>query len=196
MKIVNLTSHNIVYQKEDGTRISYPPSGDVCRVSTSSIPVKSPIQGHTAINRHYGFLEGFPNEPDTVYIVSNPCLDFAPPDAKVVAPANGYNELCYRDEDGQVEAVSNWVVPSREDRDVRKATFIEAANIVEQILVQLKFENETSYPPGGSLRGPKTKLGWVRKVARELRAWAGIPQEGVGYLQKPPLKKNKNVIDR
>ncbi len=191
MKVVNLTPHDIVYQNSDGTRIIYPSADWVCRVKTTLKKVESPIPGNTALNRNYESLEGFPyGDLDNIYIVSNPCLAFVPPNAKVVAPATGPNEGCIRDSDGQVEAVTRWIVPSPLEEDTaktRKAAFLEAAALVDDMAEHLQFSNQMSY--GGCLRGPQSKLRWVKKVARELRGFVGVPQNGVWW--SPPLGKNK-----
>lgn len=99
--IVNLTPHNIVMMRDDGTKISIPPSGDVLRVKTVYNHVGE-LLGIPICMVSYDGYTGVPYTLDdnTTYIAST----FAAMILKlhnVVSPETG--KTCKRDEKGRVE---------------------------------------------------------------------------------------------
>jgi len=68
MKIINLTPHAIV---ETETKITYPPSGLVARVSSKSKQMEFTINDAPLFRTTYGEIEDLPDEvTGTVYLVS------------------------------------------------------------------------------------------------------------------------------
>jgi len=115
-KFVNLTPHEIVIRRDDGTDLRVPPSGTVARVETFEEDAP-PVDGIPTVTRQFGRIAGLPPydpRADVVYIVSALVLSAldAPKDEvrpDVVAPDTGVTAV--RDADGRIIAVSRFVRP-------------------------------------------------------------------------------------
>jgi hypothetical protein len=67
---VNLTPHAINVVQPNGDVLTIPPSGQVARVKTYSVPAGE-VAGIPVVRVEYGDIEGLPEpQPGTVYIVS------------------------------------------------------------------------------------------------------------------------------
>ena len=75
VKVVNLTPHAIT---DAVTGTTFPPSGEVARVSSTSVPVGT-IMGIPVVRTTFGEVTGLPaSVPGTVYLVSGMVLEAAP----------------------------------------------------------------------------------------------------------------------
>ena len=93
---VNLTPHDVVFKKVDGSLETIKSSG-VARVSTS-FKVLRVVRGIVFGETAYGEITGLPDpQPDTLFIVSLPLLKAAPDRHDLVAPND-----CVRNELGLV----------------------------------------------------------------------------------------------
>ena len=93
---VNLTPHDVVFKKIDGSLETIKSSG-VARVSTS-FKVLRVVRGIVFGETTYGEITGLPDpQPDTLFIVSLPLLKAAPDRHDLVAPND-----CVRNEQGLV----------------------------------------------------------------------------------------------
>ena len=95
---VNLTPHEIVVQKKDGTSIvAIPASGTLARVSQDRVQTGVDVNGIPYTDTVYGEVEGLPDpQPDTVYIVSGVLAQ------KVNRPDVHFPDQLVRDELGHV----------------------------------------------------------------------------------------------
>ena len=104
MKLINLTPHDITVEKKDGTRVTYPASGQVARVEVEDICI-----GHLdGIPIHKGKTKevtGIPNPQDGVmFIVSLFVLQHANRE-DLISP-NTSDAI--RDDEGKIVAVRGW----------------------------------------------------------------------------------------
>lgn len=110
-KIINLTPHAIVLQKEDGERIQVQPSGTVATVATMPATLHDipGIPVPVAAAPEYGEVEKLPDPQDgTIYIVSGIVLSRCPGRTDVFGPGTGPKDGAIR-EDGRVVAVTRLI---------------------------------------------------------------------------------------
>lgn len=112
MDFINLTPHTVTIEKENGERISFPPSGKVARVSVNQI-VSHDINGIQVVENVYCDIEGLPDHkenPNAVYIVSS-LVGAAKPASwgryDLLGPDSGPTAI--RDEKNQIVAVRRFV---------------------------------------------------------------------------------------
>jgi hypothetical protein len=68
-EIINLTAQTVDIEYE-GVKISFPPSGTVCRIETKTV-VKETINGIPTVMIEYGYVENLPQPQDGItFIVS------------------------------------------------------------------------------------------------------------------------------
>jgi hypothetical protein len=103
--MINLTPHPITLRREDGSEVTYQPSGRVARVNTDE-RVIAIRDGIPVIVRNTGDATGLPVE-GTPCLVSAMVLAAVPGRAHVYAPDSGATAI--RDERGQVVAVTRLV---------------------------------------------------------------------------------------
>lgn len=116
LEVVNLTPHAIVYQRDDGSRVTYAPSGQVARVSTvQGAPVKTALPFKVLNAPVRGPIEGLPimnYKCDKVYIVSGMVADALRTSGNlrpdVFSPGTGPQDGAIR-ENGQVVAVTCFI---------------------------------------------------------------------------------------
>lgn len=102
--LVNLTPHEIVVRREDGSELRVPPSGVVARVTATAEPVGT-LAGVPVVSTRYGEIEDLPAPRAGVqYIVSSLVRMAAPGRADLVSPDTG-PESAIRDDDGRIVAV-------------------------------------------------------------------------------------------
>jgi len=102
--LVNLTPHEIVVRREDGSELRIPPSGVVARVTATAEPVGT-LAGVPVVSTRYGEIEDLPAPRGGVqYIVSSLVRMAAPERADLVSPDTG-PESAIRDDDGRIVAV-------------------------------------------------------------------------------------------
>ena len=104
MKIINLTSHEVVVLCEDGTRKVFPPSGQVARVEIEDVCLGQ-IDGIPINKGKVKEIAGIPEAQDgTMYIVSLFVLQNS--DRKdLIAPDTN---SAVRDDKGRITAVRGW----------------------------------------------------------------------------------------
>ena len=95
---VNLTPHEVVVQKKDGTVIvAIPASGEIARISQETVQTYIDLNGIPHSNTVYGEIEGLPApQKDTTYIVSGVLAQ------KANRPDVTYPNQLVRDELGRV----------------------------------------------------------------------------------------------
>jgi hypothetical protein len=107
MNIINLTPHAIVIVKDDGSRLTLPPTSPTARIQqhnavyqfVDDIPVSQVV---------YGEVEHLPApQPDTIYIVSAMVAQQCRERTDVMAPDTGATAM--RDAAGQIVAVRGFV---------------------------------------------------------------------------------------
>ena len=104
MKLINLTPHDITVEKKDGTRVTYPASGQVARVEIEDVCVGH-VDGLPVYKGKPKKLVGIPNPQDGVmYIVSLFVLQHANRE-DLVSP-NTSDAI--RDDEGKIVAVRGW----------------------------------------------------------------------------------------
>lgn len=102
--LVNLTPHEIVVRREDGSEFRIPPSGVVARVTATAEPVGT-LAGVPIMSTRYGEVEDLPAPQGGVqYIVSSLVRMAAPGRADLVSPDTG-PESAIRDDAGRIVAV-------------------------------------------------------------------------------------------
>jgi len=116
MTYVNLTPHEIVLHKPDGTTVSFPPSGQVARVFEHPQRASTWHRHDHPVRVIYpgGRVEGLPESPGeafhTIYIVS--ALIAMDPSVRgrndVVAPDTGLGAI--RDDFGKIIGTQNFVM--------------------------------------------------------------------------------------
>lgn len=110
--MLNLTPHPITLQLPDGSRVTYPPSGTVARVSTTEVDAGT-ASGVPVIRRTWGAVTGLPRPAERHAaggcIVSSIVLGALPGDCGCYAPDTGPTAI--RDDAGQVVAVTRLVAP-------------------------------------------------------------------------------------
>lgn len=108
--MLNLTPHAIVVQLPDGSRTTFPPSGQVARVATMATDTGLKVAGVRVIRNQYGPVTGLVRDEAGVpmpQIVSGMVLAALPPGTpNVYAPATGATAIR---ENGQVVAVTELV---------------------------------------------------------------------------------------
>lgn len=102
--MINLTPHAIVVYLEGGSKMTFPPSGRLARVTSTEVVVGA-LQGAPIIKRAFGAVEGLP-EDGTPCLVSALVLSACPGRAGVYAPDTGPTAIR---ENGQVIAVTRLV---------------------------------------------------------------------------------------
>lgn len=107
IRFINLNKHEIVLQRENGERIVFPPSGQMCSVQVRQVE-KANIGGIPLMGNEYGDVQGVP-EPEigTMYIVNMMVLSRCPNRNDLVSPDTGPTAVR---EIGQVKAVIRFVV--------------------------------------------------------------------------------------
>ena len=104
MKLINLTPHDVVVQKEDGTRVTYPASGQVARVEVEDVCVGY-VDGIPIHKGKVKEVTGIPNQQDGVmYIVSLYVLQNS--DREDLISPNTSDAI--RDDKGRITAVRGW----------------------------------------------------------------------------------------
>ena len=104
MKLINLTPHDIVVERKDGTRKTYPPSGQIARVEIEDVCL-----GHLdGIPIHKGKVKkvaGIPKSQDGVmFIVSLFVLQNSDREDLISPDTNS----AVRDDKGRIIAVRGW----------------------------------------------------------------------------------------
>ncbi len=110
--MLNLTPHAIQFQTADGSVVSFPPSGVVARVSTSTVAAGVvPGTDFPAIKTVYGAVEGVPALPCEPFLVSGLVLGRLGSEYSGVAfaPATGPQDGAIRNEKGHITAVTRFV---------------------------------------------------------------------------------------
>lgn len=102
--MINLTPHAITLALPDGERVTFPPSGQLARVTSSEVVIGT-LHGVPVIQRAFGAVEGLP-EDGTPCLVSALVLSACPGRAGVYAPDSGPTAIR---ENGQVIAVTRLV---------------------------------------------------------------------------------------
>lgn len=102
--MINLTPHAITLQRPDGSRVTFPPSGNLARVSTVEVTVGE-IDGIPVISRTMGEAQGLPENGEPC-LVSAMVLSAVPGRQGVYAPDSGPTAIR---ENGQVVAVTRLV---------------------------------------------------------------------------------------
>jgi len=103
--MLNLTPHAITLRTSSGD-VTFPPSGQVARVSTVATDTGLTVAGVRVIRNQYGPVTGLPTD-GTPCIVSGMVLAALPPGTpNVYAPATGSTAIR---ENGQVVAVTELV---------------------------------------------------------------------------------------
>jgi hypothetical protein len=114
MIIKNLTPHAIALKQPDGTLIHILPSGQVARVSVTTVPVDRPGLPVPVVRNLYGPVEGLPDpQPGHFFVVSALVLARCAGRDDVYAPDTGPGAV--RDEKGQIVAVTRLVAAPQED---------------------------------------------------------------------------------
>lgn len=103
--MLNLTPHDIVVELEDGSRVTFPTSGTVARVSVTE-SVVGEVNGIPVIETVYGDVEGLPEE-GTDCIVSAMVRSAIPGRKGVYSPDSGSSAL--RNDKGHIVAVRRLV---------------------------------------------------------------------------------------
>lgn len=103
--MINLTPHEIVILREDGTEVRIPPSGTVARVSTADVIVGE-IDGVPVIRQQFGEVTGLPEE-GTPCLVSALVRAAVPGRRGVYSPDTGPTAI--RNGDGQIVAVTRLI---------------------------------------------------------------------------------------
>lgn len=112
--MINLTPHAINFQGEDGTVVSFPPSGVVARVATSTEEVGIVTvlcQDIPVIKTVYGEVTDVPALPCEPFLVSGMVLGRLGQEYSGVAfaPATGPAAGAIRNEKGHIVAVTKFV---------------------------------------------------------------------------------------
>ena len=103
-KIINLTPHEVVVERKDGSRKTYHPSGQVARVVLEDEQIDE-IDGIPVIRGKVKEVTGIPKKQDGVYyIVSLFVLQNTNRDDLIVPNTNN----AIRDEQGKIIAVRDW----------------------------------------------------------------------------------------
>ena len=102
--MLNLTPHPITVQLPDGSRVTFPPSGQLARVTTDEMVVGE-MAGVPVISRSFGQVTGLPDD-GTPCIVSALVAGAVPGRRGVYAPDSGPTAIR---EGGQVVAVTRLV---------------------------------------------------------------------------------------
>lgn len=102
--MINLTPHAIVLRRENGTEVTFPPSGKLARVASSEVTVGE-YEGIPIVTRKFGEPEGLPEEGE-LCLVSALVLGTVPGRKGVYAPDSGPSAIR---ENGQIVAVTRLV---------------------------------------------------------------------------------------
>lgn len=104
--IVNLTPHAVTVGD-----VTYPPSGDVARVSVDHIDTGHRLCGQPIYRTVYGDVVGVPPcaGDGVFYIVSKLVVDASPDRFDLVAPASGHPDVV-RNDKGHIVSVPGFVV--------------------------------------------------------------------------------------
>lgn len=102
--MLNLTPHAITLALHTGESVTFPPSGQLARVTSQEVVVGA-LQGVPVIKRQFGAVEGLP-EDVTPCLVSALVLSACPGREGVYAPDTGPTAIR---ENGQVIAVTRLV---------------------------------------------------------------------------------------
>lgn len=104
MKLINLTPHDIVIEKEDGTRKTYPATGQVARVEVEDIIIGN-IDGIPVHKGKIKKVAGIPQKQDgAMYIVSLFVLQNTDRE-DLISPDTS---KAIRDDEGKIIAVRGW----------------------------------------------------------------------------------------
>ena len=104
MNIINLTPHEVVVERKDGSKKTYHPSGEVARVEMEDEQIGE-IDGIPVVRGKVKQVTGIPKKQDGVYyIVSLFVLQHANRDDLIAPDTNG----AIRDEEGKIIAVRGW----------------------------------------------------------------------------------------
>lgn len=107
MNIINATPHDITVIKKGDTKVTFPKSGIIARVSSSYEELEA-IDGFTMVHQTFGEIEGLPEETnETMYIVSAMVLSANRSRKDLIAPNTGATAI--RDEKGHIVAVNGFV---------------------------------------------------------------------------------------
>jgi hypothetical protein len=103
MQIVNLTPHKITFMNDDNNVVmDVLPSGDVARVSSTSVVVDS-VNGIDVCTTSFGDVVGLPDAVDgVVYIVSRMCKSAVSGRDDVLVPGDAV-----RNDDGNIVGCRN-----------------------------------------------------------------------------------------
>lgn len=105
--MLNLTPHPITIVREDGSRVTFEPSGLIARVATTETQIGiEPTTGVPVVSRTLGQPQGLPEE-GTPCLVSAMVLGACPGRRGVFAPDSGPTAI--RNAQGQIEAVTRLV---------------------------------------------------------------------------------------
>lgn len=111
--MLNLTPHAIVFQAEDGTTVTFQPSGVIARVSTETVAagiVTVLVQDIPVIKTVYGVVTDVPSLPCEPFLVSGMVLEqldlaYA---GVAFAPATGPADGAIRNDKGHIIAVTKF----------------------------------------------------------------------------------------
>jgi len=108
MNFLNLTPHAIVVRMNDGTDLTFPPSGKVARVDELPTTIVGEIDGITILSRTvFGQVIDLPEPTEGVgYIVSGLVAGVVYR-SDVFAPATGPKDGAVRNEKGHIVAVKS-----------------------------------------------------------------------------------------
>lgn len=110
--MLNLTPHAISFQAETGEVTTFPASGVIARVATSTVPAGVvPGTDIPVIRTVYGEVEGVPSLPCEPFLVSGLVLGRLGSEYSGVAfaPATGPQDGAIRNEKGHITAVTRFV---------------------------------------------------------------------------------------
>lgn len=107
MEILNLTPHDIIVQKKDGSLKRILKSDSVARLSTREVHVGE-VVGTPIFRREFGETKGLPDELEGVmYLVSSFVLQANQHRMDILAPDTGPTAI--RDDRGQIVAVTRFI---------------------------------------------------------------------------------------
>ena len=112
--MINLTPHAINFQAQDGTVVTFQPSGTVARVATSTVEagtVTVLVQAIPVIKTVYGEVTDVPKLPCEPFLVSGMVLGQLGSEYSGIAfaPATGPQDGAIRNDKGHIVAVTKFV---------------------------------------------------------------------------------------
>lgn len=102
--VINMTPHSIVVKKNDGTKITFPPCGNVLRIHTEPTYDGSIMSIPVNVMDHVGYSPELPEPKDGVYYLTSTFAAMVLRRSDVLAPDSG--KSAFRDS-GKIYAVSS-----------------------------------------------------------------------------------------